>query len=150
MYFEKIPKTLYSLDNAATVQVITNILQRVVLTQELQDNFGVYDEYDVTDSDTPETLAYQDILDARSLKDSRFYLTSLQNQFFPMFKLPSMNGKFKIPGVEEIKRLLYENDVGYQRRDGKLYVRRFYKLPMLLFPTEVCCALIAQDKDTFK
>jgi hypothetical protein len=97
-----------------------------------------------------ETLAYQDILDARSLKDSRFYLTSLQNQFFPMFKLPSMNGKFKIPGVEEIKRLLYENDVGYQRRDGKLYVRRFYKLPMLLFPTEVCCALIAQDKDTFK
>jgi len=59
MYFEKFPKTFYTLDNAATVQVITNILQRVVLTQELQDNFGVYDEYDVTDSDTPETLAYQ-------------------------------------------------------------------------------------------
>jgi len=59
MYFANFPKTFYSLDNAATVQVITNILQRVVLTQELQENFGVYDEYDVTDSDTPETLAYQ-------------------------------------------------------------------------------------------
>lgn len=59
MYFEKFPKTFYSLDNAATAQVVTNILQRVVLTQELQDNFGVYDEYDITDSDTPENLAYQ-------------------------------------------------------------------------------------------
>ena len=59
MYFEKFPKTLYSLDNIATVQVVTNILQRVVLTQELQDNFGVFDEYDVTDSDTPENLAFQ-------------------------------------------------------------------------------------------
>lgn len=59
MYFQKFPKTFYTLDNAATVQVVTNILQRVVLTQELQNNFSVYDEYDVTDSDTPENLAYQ-------------------------------------------------------------------------------------------
>lgn len=59
MYFQKFPKTFYSLDNIATVQVVTNILQRVVLTQELQDNFGVYDEYDITDSDTPENLAFQ-------------------------------------------------------------------------------------------
>ena len=59
MYFQKFPKTFYSLDNIATVQVVTNILQRVVLTQDLQDNFGVYDEYDVTDSDTPENLAFQ-------------------------------------------------------------------------------------------
>lgn len=59
MYFQKFPKTFYSLDNAATAQVITNILQRAIFTQELQDNYGVYDEYDVTDADTPETLAYQ-------------------------------------------------------------------------------------------
>lgn len=59
MYFGNFLKTFYSLDNAATIQVVTNILQRVILTQELQDNFGVYDEYDITDSDTPENLAYQ-------------------------------------------------------------------------------------------
>ena len=41
------------------MQVVTNILQRVVVTQELQDNFGAYDEYDVSDSDTPETLAFK-------------------------------------------------------------------------------------------
>jgi len=59
MYFQKFPKTFYSLDDIATVQVITNILQRVVLAQELQNNFGVYDEYDIRDTDTPENLAFQ-------------------------------------------------------------------------------------------
>jgi hypothetical protein len=59
VYFQKFPKTFYTLDNIATVQVVTNILQRVVVTQELQNNFSVYDEYDITDSDTPENLAYQ-------------------------------------------------------------------------------------------
>lgn len=59
MYFQKFPKTFYSLDDRATVQVVTNILQRVVLAQELQNNFSVYDEYDVRDTDTPENLAFQ-------------------------------------------------------------------------------------------
>ncbi len=59
MYFQKFPKTLYSLDDIATVQVVTNILQRVVLAQELQNNFSVFDEYDVRDTDTPENLAFQ-------------------------------------------------------------------------------------------
>lgn len=59
MYFRKFPKTFYSLDNVATVQVITNILVRVVLTEELQEKFGVFDEYDVTESDTPEILAFK-------------------------------------------------------------------------------------------
>jgi len=59
MYFQKFPKTFYTLDNIATVQVVTNILQRVVILQELRDNYSVYDEYDVTDADTPETLAFQ-------------------------------------------------------------------------------------------
>lgn len=59
MYFEKFPKTFYSLDNITTVQVVTNILQRVIVTEELQNNFSVYDEYDITDSDTPENLAFQ-------------------------------------------------------------------------------------------
>jgi len=59
MYFRHLPKTFYSLDNIATVQVVTNILTRVIVTEELQSKFGVYDEYDVKDSDTPEILAFQ-------------------------------------------------------------------------------------------
>lgn len=59
MYFQKFPKTFYSLDDIKTVQLVTNILARVIVTQELQDKFSVYDEYDITDSDTPENLAFQ-------------------------------------------------------------------------------------------
>lgn len=59
MYFEKFPKTFYSLDDIRTVQVVTDILTRVVVTKELQDKFGVFDEYDVRDTDTPENLAFQ-------------------------------------------------------------------------------------------
>jgi hypothetical protein len=59
VYFRKLPKTFYSLDDISTVQVVTNILTRVIITEELQKNYSVYDEYDVTDSDTPETLAYR-------------------------------------------------------------------------------------------
>jgi hypothetical protein len=59
MYFQKFPKTFYSLDDIKTVQFVTNILTRVIVTEELQNNFSVYDEYDVTDSDTPENLAFQ-------------------------------------------------------------------------------------------
>lgn len=59
MYFQRFPKTFYTLDDIASVQVVTNILQRVVLAQELQNNFSVYDEYDIRDTDTPENLAFQ-------------------------------------------------------------------------------------------
>lgn len=59
MYFSKFPRTLYSLDNISTIQVVTNILTRIVFTKELQEKFGTYDEYDVTDSDTPEILAFK-------------------------------------------------------------------------------------------
>jgi len=103
MYFQKFPKTFYSLDNAATIQVVTNILQRVILTEELQTNFGVYDEYDVTDSDTPETLAYQVYGDAElhwiilhfnNILDPRFDWPLSTNNLakFVEGKYPSING----------------------------------------------------------
>lgn len=59
MYFQKFPKTFYTLNDGNTAQLITNILLRVVASQELQNSFSVYDEYDISDSDTPESLAYQ-------------------------------------------------------------------------------------------
>jgi hypothetical protein len=84
MYFQKFPKTFYTLDNLATVQVITNITQRVVLTQELQTKFSVYDEYDVTDSDTPETLAYQIYGDS----ELHWIILHLNNVLDPRFDWP--------------------------------------------------------------
>lgn len=59
MYFTKFPQTFYSLDNKATVQIVTNILQRVVFSEELKNNFSTFDEYDVQDGETPENLAFK-------------------------------------------------------------------------------------------
>ena len=57
MYFEKLPNTLYSLDNRLTVQVVKNILLRVVISDEIKGNYSVFDEYDIQDGETPEILA---------------------------------------------------------------------------------------------
>lgn len=81
MYFSKFPQTFYSLDDRSTVQIVTNIFLRVVLSEEIKNNFSVYDLYDIQDGDTPENLAYQIygdtnlhwlILHANEIIDPRF------------------------------------------------------------------------------
>jgi hypothetical protein len=57
MYFKSFPYTYYSLDNASTVQVITNITNRVSLSDEVKNNLSLYDEYDIKDGETPELVA---------------------------------------------------------------------------------------------
>jgi hypothetical protein len=57
MYFTSFPYTLYSLDNTTTVQVITDITNRITLSDEVKTNFALFDEYDVKDGETPELVA---------------------------------------------------------------------------------------------
>ena len=57
MYFKSFPYTFYSLDDTSTVQVVTNITNRVTLSDELKNNLSLYDEYDVKDGETPELVA---------------------------------------------------------------------------------------------
>jgi hypothetical protein len=57
MYFKSFPYTYYSLDDASTVQVVTNITTRIALSEEVKNNLGLYDEYDIKDGETPELLA---------------------------------------------------------------------------------------------
>ena len=57
MYFKSFPYTLYSLDDISTVQVVTNITNRVSLSDEVKTNLSLYDEYDIKDGDTPELVA---------------------------------------------------------------------------------------------
>ena len=80
MYFKSFPYTLYSLDNVTTVQVVTNITNRVTLSDGVKTNLSLYDEYEIKDGETPELVAdefygnpelhwlllhYNDILDPR-------------------------------------------------------------------------------------
>ena len=57
MYFKSFPYTLYSLDNTTTVQVVTDITNRVTLSDEVKTNLSLFDEYDVKDGETPELVA---------------------------------------------------------------------------------------------
>ncbi len=80
MYFKSFPYTLYSLDNTTTVQVVTDITNRITLADEVKTNLGLFDEYDIKDGETPELIAdkfygnpelhwlilhYNDIIDPR-------------------------------------------------------------------------------------
>lgn len=57
MYFSNFPYTLYSLDDGTSAQLVKNILLRVILSENLKDNFSLFDEYDIQDGETPEILA---------------------------------------------------------------------------------------------
>ena len=57
MYFKSFPYTLYTLDDISTVQVVTNITNRVSLSEKVKTNLSLYDEYDIRDGDTPELVA---------------------------------------------------------------------------------------------
>lgn len=57
MYFQNFPYTFYSLDNATTVQLVTDITNRAIIAEEVKTNLGLYDEYDIKDGETPEIVA---------------------------------------------------------------------------------------------
>ena len=81
MYFEKFPKTVYTLDEYKSGQIVTDILRRTKFVEQLVQNFAFFDEYDVQDGETPEIVAdlfYNNpqlhwiILHANEIIDPRF------------------------------------------------------------------------------
>lgn len=81
MYFEKFPKTVYTLDEYKSGQIVTDILRRTKFVNQLVENFAFFDEYDVQDGETPEIVAdlfYNNpqlhwiILQANEIVDPRF------------------------------------------------------------------------------
>jgi hypothetical protein len=59
MYFSKFPLTLYSLDDRSSIQLVTNISTRAVISDSIKENLTAYEFYDIQDGDTPEILAYK-------------------------------------------------------------------------------------------
>jgi len=81
MYFQRFPKTLYSLDDRTSLQLVTSIFIRVAISDDIKNNLSVFDEYDIKDGETPEILAdifYGDsqlhwiILHVNEILDPRF------------------------------------------------------------------------------
>lgn len=59
MYFQKFPQTIYTLDDRKSIQVVTNILHRVIIKAGIKDNLSLFDEYDIVDGETPEIVAHK-------------------------------------------------------------------------------------------
>lgn len=89
MYFDKFPKTFYSLNDRATVQLVTNFTLRNIVNESIKNNYSLYDEYDIKDGETPEILAdkfYDNpnyhwiILHMNDIIDARFDWPLTQNR----------------------------------------------------------------------
>eukprot|EP01038_Epipyxis_sp_PR26KG_P005458 gene5458-7554_t len=83
------------------------------------------------------SLAMGELVDNKPVEEVHRYLEELRSHFFPMLKFPAQNDSFPTFTVQDLKNLLYDNDVGYKNDRGKVYVKRYYKLPILLFPSEI-------------
>lgn len=82
------------------------------------------------------TLAVRDVLKNSSPSRVQHYLEDVRSKFFPMVKYPEKVNSYNLPELQDVKASLYKNDVGYRKQNDKLYIRRFYRLPALLFPEE--------------
>jgi hypothetical protein len=80
------------------------------------------------------TLALREVLKNSASVRVQSYLEDLRNKFFPMIKYPERT--YDLPDIAGLKALLYANEVGYKKQNNKFYIKRFYRLPSLLFPEE--------------
>ena len=58
-YFEILPKVYYDSQGDGKFDLLTNIMTRVKLRDDIQDDIFAYDYYDVQDGETPEMIAYK-------------------------------------------------------------------------------------------
>lgn len=94
-----------------------------------------------------ETLAIREVVEKSSSSAVQRYLDSLRAHFFPMVRFPARAESLELPSAAALKALLYAHDVGYKSQEDKLFVRRFYRLPQLLFPKETLTSSIVTDQD---
>ena len=58
-FFSDFSKIAYSLDDNATQQVVVDILKRVIIQKEYQENAAYYEEYDIKHGETPEEVSFR-------------------------------------------------------------------------------------------
>ena len=93
-----------------------------------------------------DTLAVREMLERNTTNVIQAYLDRLRAHFFPMVKYPDKVKDYELPSKEQMKQLLYDNDIGYKTLEGKTFIRRYYLLPQLTFPLETVATTISSDK----
>ena len=93
-----------------------------------------------------DSLAFIEILEKSPTSKLQRYLDLLRAQFFPMVKYPEKVLSFNLPTEDDLRTILFNNDVGYRTVDDKLFIRRYYRLPILLFPEETLSTTLLSDE----
>jgi hypothetical protein len=83
-----------------------------------------------------ETLALRDSVDRSVGAELQRYLDEVRDTFFPMIRFPELAPRLSLPDSAAIRQVLYNQQIGYRTDGNKLFIRRFYKLPRILFPAE--------------
>jgi hypothetical protein len=83
-----------------------------------------------------EALALRDSVDRSVGAELQRYLDEVRDTFFPMIRFPELASKLSLPDTGSIRQVLYDHQIGYRTDGNKLFIRRFYKLPRILFPAE--------------
>lgn len=97
-----------------------------------------------------DTLGFQSVLRSSTHREMQSYLNQVRSEFFPMIKYPDDAQSFSLPSIDEIKEILYKNDIGYKVQNKKLFINRFYALPLLLFPKQTWTTKFLQDQEKVK
>ena len=100
-----------------------------------------------------DTLAYKAVIDKKPQYKIQKYFNNLKYQFFPQIHYHNDEKKlleFKSFSIDDIKALLYHNDIGYKKENKKLFIKRFYRLPLLLFPKEILKVGLINDEDKLR
>jgi len=97
-----------------------------------------------------ECLALKRVLKKSEPRFVQHYLDQMRAQFFPMVRYPTRAAEFVLPSYDEFRRVLYNADIGFKREEGKLYVRRFYRIPQLFFPKETLTTSLTADHEKLK
>jgi hypothetical protein len=97
-----------------------------------------------------QSLAIPEILDKSPMTQVQKYLDMLRFQYFPMIRTPEAAQSFVLGSKDDFKALLYKNGIGYKLQDNKLYVRRHYRIPSLLFPRETMLTYIISDSERLR
>jgi len=118
MYFSKFPALLYTLDNGKSYQLTTDIFRRSAFINDVIKNVAFYDEYDISDGETPEIVADQ------AYGNSRYHwIIMMANDIIdPVLDWPMTQNQLVKYSQDKYENIYgvhhYENDDGYETNSG--------------------------------
>ena len=93
-YFEILPKVYYDSKGDGKFDLLTNIMTRVKLRDDIQDDIFAYDYYDVQDGETPEMIAHK-YYDDQVRNPADFWSTYLKRRGYKTY----FTGKWHISNI---------------------------------------------------